>query len=124
MRFRVIPLLCLTMLTSFINGKSPKETTMAPHTVIVVLEAKPGKETALKNELLKVMAESRKEKTCIEYRVHQDVNNPTQFVLYENWTSVEDHAKQFKKSYILEFAGKLEDLLAKPYLAVAAKMLT
>jgi quinol monooxygenase YgiN len=52
------------------------------HTVVVILEAKPGKETELKNALVNVIQPSRSEKTCLEYRVHQENNNPAQFILY------------------------------------------
>ncbi len=102
-----------------IEGKSMQN----KHIVVVILEAKPGSEDVLKNELLKVKKLSKQEPTCIEYRIHQDINNPTKFVLYENWTSKEDHAKQFQKPYILEFGNMLQDLLAKPYEGMMAKEL-
>jgi quinol monooxygenase YgiN len=93
------------------------------HYVIVILEAKSGKENALKEELLKVMELSRKEDACLDYKVHEDLSNLARFVLYETWTNKEDHAKQFQKSYITDFGKKLEGLLNSPYQAFAAKLL-
>lgn len=85
------------------------------HCVTVILEAKPGKEQQLKKELVDVMNHSKKESTCLSYKVHQDISVPTKFSLYEVWTSPQDHAKQFEKPYIIELIKKLEDLLACEY---------
>jgi quinol monooxygenase YgiN len=90
------------------------------YTVIAFLEAKPGKESELKQRLEDVVEPSRAENTCLEYRLHQDLNNPAQFVIYENWKSKEAHQEQFQKSYITALIKKLEELLAKPYQAIFA----
>lgn len=116
-------ILLVLSLVSFSCIKTAEQDTHQKHTVVVILEAKPGKEDVLKNELLNVKKLSQKEPACIEYHVHQDTANPAKFILYENWTSKEEHAKQFQKPYILEFAGQLKDLLAKPYEGVMAKEL-
>lgn len=94
---------------------------MNTHTVIVVLEAKAGKEADLKNALDHIVKQSRLEKGCLEFRLHQDNNNAAQFILYENWGSVEAHEEHFKESYVQEFAKNADDLLAKPYEAYFAK---
>lgn len=91
------------------------------YTVITTLQAKPEKAEALKQELINVIEPSRAEAACIEYRLHQDINDPTQFVLYENWASKEEHAQQFEKPYIVAFAQKAGDWLAKPYQVVCAQ---
>lgn len=86
-----------------------------PHCVVVVLEAKQGKEEELKQELLKTASLSRKEDACLNYIVHEDLVNPGRFILYENWTSKDEHAKQFEKPYIIELGKKLGDLTDKPF---------
>lgn len=91
--------------------------------LIVELESKKGKELELKNKLLNIMKLSRQEKSCIDYRVHEDLGNSARFVLYEVWTSKEDHAKQFEKPYIIDFGTSLEELLVKPYQCIIAKNL-
>lgn len=85
------------------------------HTVMVILEAKLGKENELKKSLLKIAELSRQEDSCIEYHLYQDPDNSSQFGLYEQWKSKELHQEQFKKPYIVEFSSKAESLLAKPY---------
>lgn len=84
-------------------------------TVCCIVEAKAGKEDVLKQELMNVMQPSRNESACIEYHLHQDINNPCRFILYEKWQSKEAHEQQFQKPYIIALASKLGDLLAKPF---------
>jgi len=93
------------------------------HTVVVLLEAKQGKEAELEAALQSVADLSRDETANIKYRIHQNSDNPQQFILYENWENEEKHAEQFEKTYIKEFADKLADILAKPYQAYFAKEL-
>jgi len=85
------------------------------YTVLVILEAKPGKEAELKQALMEVISPSRSETTCIEYRLHQDLNNPAQLFLYENWASKEAHEDHFKEPYIEALAGRIDSLLNKPW---------
>lgn len=91
-----------------------------PHTVVVILEAKVGKEHELASALKAVVEPSRSEEICLEYKLHQSSDNPAQFVLYEQWVSKEKHQEQFTKPYIIELGQKLETLLAKPYQAIFA----
>lgn len=93
------------------------------HIVLVILEAKKGMENTLKDALEKVVSPSRAEPSCVEYRVHQSVENPCEFFLYEQWKTPEEHQQQFEKPYIRTFAEEAEDLLAKPYQLIFAKEL-
>lgn len=88
------------------------------HTVMVILETKPGKEEFLKEALSKVADQSRLEDSCLEYRFFQDRENPQLFGLYERWKSKELHQLQFSKPYIVDFAKKTETVFVKPYVAV------
>ena len=94
-----------------------------PYTVVAILEAKIGKENDLKLALEKVVEPSRNEATNLEFRLHQDVENPEQFVLYENWQSQAAHQQQFTKPYIQELAQQIGDLLAKPFQIICAQEL-
>jgi len=87
------------------------------HRVVVVLEAKVGKEQELESELKTVAEHSRAESTNLDYQVMKDKNNPRQFILCESWESAEKHQAQFTKNYIQAFASKLETLLEKPFQA-------
>lgn len=85
------------------------------HSVIVFLEAKPEAKEAVKAAIADIAELSRAEPTCIDYRVHEDLNNTNQFIFYENWESKEAHQQQFEKPYIIAFGEKMAGLLAKPY---------
>ena len=112
-------LLSLFILSAGGHAKSPQKTG-SPHTVMVVLDALPGKESELEAALQDVVAPSRSEASCLEYRLHKSIENPAQFMLFENWVSKEKHAEQFDKPYIKVLGAKLEGLLANPYLVVMA----
>ena len=92
--------------------------------ITVILEAKPGKELELKQALMDVVEPHRREKACLEYRLHQDLNNPAQFVIYARWTSEEEHDKELKKPYVIALLKRLdEELLAKPLQAFSLEEL-
>ena len=90
------------------------------HTVMVILEALPGKEGVLEQALREVVEPSSLEPACIEYRLHKSIENPAQFMLFENWESQQKHSEQFEKPYIKDLGEKLTDILAKPYQVVLA----
>jgi quinol monooxygenase YgiN len=93
------------------------------HTVIVVLDAKPGKEKELESALQAVVQPSRSEKACLEYRLHKNKDNASQFILYETWENQEKHQQQFEKPYIKNLAEKLEHLIADSYQAFSAEQI-
>lgn len=88
--------------------------TQKNYTVMAIVKAKPGKETELKQVLAESLAPSHPKDACIEYRLHQDSNNPAVFFLYENWKSKELHQQQFQKPYIRSLIQKLNGLIIKP----------
>ena len=116
--------LSILLTTCFVLIQAKEHNMQNKHTVVVILEAKPEKAELVKKELMKVKQLSEQEDTCIAYHVHEDIDNPARIVLYEHWTSKEDHAKQFEKPYILELVDVLQDALAKPYTLVMAKELS
>lgn len=58
-----------------------------PLTVIASFQARPGKETELRAALTGLLAPTRKESGCLNYDVHQSVDDPAKFLFHENWTS-------------------------------------
>jgi quinol monooxygenase YgiN len=60
---------------------------MSKLTVVARLLAKKESAGVVKMELLKLIAPTRCEEGCIEYRLHQDNDNPAVFIFYENWES-------------------------------------
>ena len=58
-------------------------------TIIAKIVAKTNKRNLVKSELLRLVDPTRNEKGNLNYDLHQDVNNPDLFLMYENWKSRE-----------------------------------
>ena len=62
---------------------------MAKLTIVADIKAKSDKIDLVKDELLKLIDITRAEEGCINYDLHQDNDNPSHFLFYENWESRE-----------------------------------
>ena len=98
-----------------LNASTAQVTTAKPRTVMVLIDIKAGQEKAFQEALKTVVQESRKEPHALEYRVHQSQDNPSQYMLYETWSSDTAHKSQFEKPYIIAFSKAIEVMLSKPY---------
>lgn len=86
---------------------------MSNLTIVAKVVAKKECIEVVKTELLKLVEPTRRESGCIEYRLHQDNDNPAVFIFYENWesgTCLEQHinADHFK-AYISAVDGMVEE---------------
>ncbi|MYL48121.1 antibiotic biosynthesis monooxygenase [Halobacillus litoralis] len=54
-------------------------------TINAIIQAKQGQEEALFMELKKVVEPSREETGCVEYTLHQSLDEDGTFVFYETW---------------------------------------
>jgi quinol monooxygenase YgiN len=79
-------------------------------TVVAKVTAKSDAIESVQAELLKLIEPTRQEDGCLEYRLHQDNDDPSVFVFYENWQSLaclEQHMNsQHFQSYV-EAVGNL-----------------
>jgi quinol monooxygenase YgiN len=78
----------------------------------VVLQARSGKETALREALVKLLAPTRREEGCLNYDLHESLEVPGKFLFYENWSSKEAHHIHSNSEHIKELAEHLEELCA------------
>ncbi len=62
---------------------------MANLTIVANIHANADKVELVKSELLKLISITRAEEGCVNYDLHQDNEDPTHFLFYENWTSRE-----------------------------------
>lgn len=83
-------------------------------TVVARIKAKPGEEERVKRELQKLLAPTRTEKGCINFDMHQAVNDRSLFLFYENWESEEDLAKHLESPDIKTWFKLSQELLAEP----------
>jgi quinol monooxygenase YgiN len=86
---------------------------MSKINVVAKLVAKKAAVTAVNTELLKLIAPTRKENGCIEYRLHQDNQDPAVFLFYETWEdagSLEKHINtDHYKTYVKAVGEMIEE---------------
>ena len=83
-------------------------------TVIAQIKAKPGKESSVRQELLSLVAPSRKDAGCLNYDLHQALDNPALFLFHENWTSKAQLDQHLQKPELQAVLAKLGQLVAEP----------
>lgn len=83
-------------------------------TVIARFKAKPGQQDALRKMLIGLIEPTRKEVGCINYDLHDSIDNPQQFVFHENWTSREALDRHLATPHLTAFLGTVDALLAEP----------
>lgn len=62
---------------------------MARLTIVANIHADPDRIDLVKSELEKLVPITRAEAGCIQYDLHQDNDDPTHFLFYENWETRE-----------------------------------
>ena len=90
-------------------GKQYKELTL-----IVMLQAKKGKEKELEKMLISLLEPTRKEPGCVLYEIHRSNEDQSLFMFYERYVDQEAHGEHAKKPYVGDFYKKSENLLEKP----------
>lgn len=66
----------------------------------------------VKQECLALVEPSRAEEGCINYDLHQSLDDATLFVFYENWVSREALERHLEMPHSLRFDARTEGLLA------------
>jgi len=87
---------------------------MSQLTVIATMRAKPGKEADLQEHLLRLVPQTRTEAGCIDYDLHRLQEDPSVFVMYENWVDRGELDKHLQMPYMRAFGAALPDLLRSP----------
>lgn len=75
------------------------------------MRAKPGREQALREALEALVAPTAKEAGYVNYDLHQGVEDPAVFALYENWESGEALDAHLAAPHLQHFVGRMDDLL-------------
>lgn len=90
---------------------TPTDTRPQLLTVIAHMKAAPGKEQDLRAALEALVEPTSRETGFVNYDLHQSVSDAGTFYLYENWESAEDLDEHLAAPHLVEFAGRLGDLL-------------
>ncbi|AFY44894.1 putative quinol monooxygenase [Nostoc sp. PCC 7107] len=83
-------------------------------TVTARLKVKQGLEDRLREEFAPVIALTRAEDGCINYDLHQSTEDPSVFLLHENWASQEILYLHLQQPYIRALGAKSEEFLVEP----------
>jgi quinol monooxygenase YgiN len=83
-------------------------------TIIAKLRAKPGMEERVRQTFLGLTAPTHKEAGCLYYELYQSLENPREFVFYENWTSAADLDAHVKTAYVQEAFRIAPEILDGP----------
>ncbi len=81
---------------------------MAQLTIVANIKTKADKVELVKAELLKLIEITRAEEGCINYDLHQDNENPTHFLFYENWESRELWQTHMGSKHLQEYIAATE----------------
>ncbi|MBA2691244.1 MAG: antibiotic biosynthesis monooxygenase [Rubrobacter sp.] len=79
-------------------------------TVVARVKAKSGMEERLAEAMGRLLEGSRSDAGCVNYDLHRGLEDPSVFVIYENWTSERELDEHLDQPHLHEFVGKLEDL--------------
>ncbi len=83
-------------------------------TVLAHIKAKPGKEDAMRKELLSLVAPSRKDAGCINYDLHQAADNPALFMFHENWSGKAQLDQHLQKPDLQAVLARVGQMVAEP----------
>lgn len=79
-----------------------------PLSIVAITKAKPESVDIVKAELLKLIDPTRQEVGCIQYNLHQDNNDPSVFIFYEQWQSLELLQQHLQSAHIEGFKSGTE----------------
>lgn len=78
-----------------------------------IIETKPEFLEEVKSVLENMVIETRKESACLQYDLHQSIENENTFIFYEIWANQSGLDEHNKQPYIQEFI-ELGSKLANP----------
>lgn len=81
-------------------------------TIVAKIEAKPGSEDLVYQELQNLIAPTQVEDGCLNYDLHRSIENPALFLFYENWTNQELWEVHMQSTHIKGFEQKTEGAIA------------
>ena len=86
---------------------------MSQDVLVVVAEgkARQGKADELRRRLQGLLGPTRAEEGCIQYDMHESLDDPGRFVFFERWTSREALDQHLKTPHLTEFFGHADALL-------------
>lgn len=88
------------------------------------LQVKEDKIEEAKTAALAIVEPSRNEPGCVNYDVHQTLDDPTVFLWHETWENQAAIDEHFEMSYFKEFAATVERICEIPPQIILSKMIS
>jgi quinol monooxygenase YgiN len=85
-----------------------------PVTLAVTFQARPGKESELRETLLGLLAPTRAEAGCVNYDLHIAPDDPSKFLFYENWKSQAHLEAHAQTPHIQNLQARMNEFCAEP----------
>lgn len=85
---------------------------MSKVTVVALMTAKEGHEADVQKAMLDCAAPTRQEAGCLNYDIHQSLKKPAEFMVHENWASMDALAAHGKTAHMAKLMSDLADKLA------------
>lgn len=82
-----------------------------PINLTVILKSKPENTETLKSLLLDLVQKSTQEAACIQYDLHQNIEEPNTFIFHEIWENQNGLDIHNQQSYTQSFFEKAKSLL-------------
>jgi quinol monooxygenase YgiN len=82
--------------------------------LIVTFRPKPEQSASLRRAVQGLVAPTRREQGCIEYRLHEVIDRPDELVLYEAWAAQADLDRHLETPALRAFVASLDQMLAEP----------
>ncbi|MEH3075967.1 MAG: putative quinol monooxygenase [Quadrisphaera sp.] len=83
-------------------------------TVVATMRARAGKEEELRDALVSLVEPTSHEAGYVNYDLHQNLEDRCEFAFYENWESPDHLDAHLAAPHLVEFVGKIPDLLDGP----------
>jgi quinol monooxygenase YgiN len=83
-------------------------------TVIALIKAKKGMEERVDEELRRLLAPTRAEEGCLNFDMHQALEDTSRFMFHENWTTESALRAHFETPHIKHWLTQTDELLAEP----------
>lgn len=77
-----------------------------------------------KRAALKIVADSRAEAGCVNYDIHQAIDDPTVFIWHEMWTNKAAIDEHFETEFFKEFSAAVERFAVEPPQITLTKMIS
>ncbi len=85
-----------------------------PLTVVAAFRTGPANEMALRRALRAMLRPTRQEAGCINYDLHEAVDDPGSFFFHETWESADHHRAHLGTPHVRELLALTADLLVEP----------